>query len=122
MTLEEAIVQFTRDNSYLLSPKEAFLQCDRVSYEFLNFVHKWVPDHGCKTYCFEIECPEFNFLNPDPELYTLGTHDTENWPKANWHMIVETPTSFIDWTSRQYSSKAAYPHVVIKKSMAAGGN
>jgi hypothetical protein len=118
MTLDEAIAQFTKDHKELEDPYKAWLRCDCTSYEFIKFVDEHVPDHGCKVYGFYTNDP---IMNPDRILFRVKQHDATGWHTCCWHMIVETPTAFIDWTSRQYASTTEYPHVILKKTMAASG-
>jgi|ERR1039458_264386 hypothetical protein len=104
----------------LETPDGAYCMCDSTSYAFIQFARGEGYVGSLMQYCFHI-FSNSEKGNPDPTLYCIGMHDTATYRKAPWHMIVETPDFFIDFTARQYHSKACYPHIISKniKSFAA---
>ena len=44
--------------------------------------------------------------------------------KSDFHCVVETPELYIDFTARQYTKTAPYPHIIrkdVRRAATAGG-
>jgi len=113
------------------TPAGAYCMCDSTSDAFITFARAVgyqgelgrydfvIYSHGTSPYSVGEN------VNPDPTLYSLGTHDSVNFAKSSWHAIVKTEHFFVDFTARQYHTDACYPHIIslnLAAAAAAGGN
>ena len=130
MSLKKAIAEWIKEHPEYSTQAGALYQCDWASGDFVNWLESKYPTlarwHKVRMYSFYISHADAERygdkpgkFNPDPVLYSKGSNENGN-RKADWHCIVETKHFFIDMTARQYTEKAAYPHIISKKELAFG--
>ncbi len=95
------------------TPMGAYLMCDVTSDAFIRFAAQEGYTGLLQRYSFDVDSAR----NPDPTLYCRGRHDSDLFYLAGWHVIVETPEFFIDFTAKQYHTQACYPHIISRKIM-----
>lgn len=108
----------------------ALYQCDWATQDFIGWLKDNYPTlakwHKVREYTFYISekysrkygdtLRKSGVFNPDPALYCEGKNENGD-RKSEWHCIVETKDFYIDFTARQYTKEAAYPHIISKRQL-----
>jgi hypothetical protein len=131
--LQEAIALFVEQHPHYATAEGAAWQCDKASTDFLVLCGFHRVPELVNDYSFVVDGTSAYGPrpNPDPMFYKRQRHDTltetdrygteQPVITSSWHMIVETPDFWIDFTAKQYYSEAEYPKFIMKHAAAAAG-
>lgn len=122
MTLQEAIVAFTKDHPRYQTAVGAAWQCNSASYAFIEFCQN-NGITGVHEYEFYVDSRGDGIgmcaPNPDPSLFQYKVHETLGEQTSLYHCIIQTDELFIDFTVKQYDPNAISPWIKIKEKAAA---